>query len=184
MSQITKRLKSLRVDLLNITQEELAKRTGISRAAISNYEIDRNQPSDLAIRVICEKFNVNETWLRTGEGNPFLTMSKSDEIAKFIGSMLVDETEDGYFKRALISIFSQLDQNRWVLMREMAESLCAATIEAKVTASESTAHQSHSDGTVIYFENGASHVVQLTPEQLCAVKQVINVFVESGGRLE
>lgn len=63
-------LKALRKKL-GLTQEEFATRLGIKRAAISNYEIGRNEPIDAVISLICREFNVNETWLRTGEGEMF-----------------------------------------------------------------------------------------------------------------
>lgn len=65
------RLKALR-EKTGLTQEEFAARLGIKRTAISNYEIGRNKPIDAVISLICREFNVNETWLRTGEGEMFL----------------------------------------------------------------------------------------------------------------
>lgn len=65
-----KRIKQLR-KILNLTQQEFANRIGIKRNTIANYEVGRNDPIDSVISLICREFHVNETWLRTGEGEMF-----------------------------------------------------------------------------------------------------------------
>ena len=50
--------------------------------------IGRNQPIDAVISLICREFNVNENWLRSGEGEMFLPVE--DEVGEVV-SKLVDE---------------------------------------------------------------------------------------------
>lgn len=64
------RIKQLRKHL-DLTQQEFADRIGIKRNTIANYESGRNEPIDSVISLICREFNVNETWLRKGEGEMF-----------------------------------------------------------------------------------------------------------------
>ena len=64
------RIKKLR-KALDLTQQEFADRIGIKRNTIANYESGRNEPIDSVISLICREFNVNEKWLRTGEGEMF-----------------------------------------------------------------------------------------------------------------
>ena len=64
------RLKLLRKTLKK-TQQEFGTLCGKSRDAISTYEIGRVVPDDAFIKLVCMKFNVNEQWLRTGEGDMF-----------------------------------------------------------------------------------------------------------------
>ncbi len=64
---MNKRIKYLR-KYFKMTQEEFATKLGVKRGAIANYEIGRNIPADSVISLICKVFNVNEKWLRTGEG--------------------------------------------------------------------------------------------------------------------
>ena len=40
------------------------------------------------IALICREFGVNETWLRTGQGEMFLPKAKSDEIDAFMKEIL------------------------------------------------------------------------------------------------
>ena len=64
------RIKKLRKSL-DMTQQEFAERIGVKRNTIGQYEIGRNEPIDTVINLICREFNVNEEWLRNGEGEMF-----------------------------------------------------------------------------------------------------------------
>lgn len=68
---------------------------------------------------ICKEFHVSETWLRTGEGEMFLELSRSDEIAAFVESVLHDESAD--FKRRLIAALSHLDAAGWEALEQLVE---------------------------------------------------------------
>ena len=67
---MNERIRKLR-KLLNLTQQEFADRIGTKRNTIANYETGRNTPIDAIIVSICREYNVNETWLKTGEGEMF-----------------------------------------------------------------------------------------------------------------
>lgn len=56
------RLKQLRKEK-NLTQEDLAKILGYTRAAISGYEIGRNEPSHEVLNKLSEYFNVSVGYL-------------------------------------------------------------------------------------------------------------------------
>lgn len=68
---------------------------------------------------ICKEFHVSETWLRTGEGEMFLELSRSDEIAAFVDGVLHDESAD--FKRRLIAALSHLDAAGWEALEQLVE---------------------------------------------------------------
>ena len=61
------RIKRLR-RALDLTQQEFAARIGSVQNTITGYETGRRVPSSQVISLICKEFNVNEAWLRTGEG--------------------------------------------------------------------------------------------------------------------
>ena len=81
------RIKEVRKNA-GLTQQEFADRLGISRSNIGNYESGSRAPIDAAIKLICAKFNVNEVWLRTGEGEPYVQLSRQAEIARIIGRFM------------------------------------------------------------------------------------------------
>lgn len=84
------RIKKLR-KVLGITQQEFADRIGLKRNSVANYEIGRNMPIDPVITSICREFNVNEQWLRTGEGgdeNIFLKVSPYERAYNRFGYIM------------------------------------------------------------------------------------------------
>lgn len=67
---MNERIKKLRRSL-DLTQQEFADRIGVKRNTIANYETGRNAPIDSVLSLIVREFNVNEEWLRTGNGDMF-----------------------------------------------------------------------------------------------------------------
>ena len=64
---------------LNLSQTDFGKQIGISKSSISDIEIGRISISERTIISICSKFNVNEEWLKTGNGNMFLEYDKKHD---------------------------------------------------------------------------------------------------------
>ena len=61
------RIKQIRKEA-GMTQEKFAEQLGLKRNTIATYETGKSEPMDNIIISICREFNVNEQWLRTGEG--------------------------------------------------------------------------------------------------------------------
>lgn len=76
------RIKKIRKDA-GLTQEKFADRLGLKRNTIATYETGKSEPMDNIIISMCREFNVNEEWLRTGNGEVYDTASTDDfmEIA-------------------------------------------------------------------------------------------------------
>ena len=74
--EIFERLKYIR-KTLNLTQKNFAKKIGLSRSGYSQIETSDRPISDRLIKSICMAFNVNENWLRTGEGEMFIKVEDS-----------------------------------------------------------------------------------------------------------
>lgn len=102
---MNERLKILRKSL-KLTQQEFADRIGIKRNSLANYEIGRNTPIDAIVVSICREFNVNEDWLRTGNGEMFLTTNRNADIARLTRQLLSEESDS--FKNRFISMLSNL----------------------------------------------------------------------------
>lgn len=87
MSNIGERLKWLRKDQ-KLTQQAFADKLGLKRNTVGGYEIGTVTMSDRTIGDVCAKFAVNETWLRTGEGEPYIQLSRQAEIARIISAAM------------------------------------------------------------------------------------------------
>ena len=115
---MNERIKELRKSL-GLTQLEFGEQVGVKANTIGNYEIGLRTPSDAVIRAICREFNVNENWLRTGEGDMF--NPQDEKLAAFVGSLVADDSEP--FKRRMVELLADLTPEEWKLLERMAERL-------------------------------------------------------------
>lgn len=115
------RIKAVR-KLLGLTQTEFGERLGVKGNTVTGYENGLRMPSDAILRAICREFNVNEDWLRTGDGEMFLQRSKDEELAAFFGDVLSGQPD---FKRRLLAALSRLDEKEWDMLEAVTDKLLA-----------------------------------------------------------
>ena len=106
-----------------LNQEQFAEKLKLSRSFINQIEVGKRNVSDRTITDICREVHVSETWLRTGEGEMFTAVSRSEEIAGWIGNILTDEQAD--FKRRFVSVLARLTEDEWELIERKARELLA-----------------------------------------------------------
>lgn len=106
---------------LGLTQEKFAEQVGLSRNFMWMIESGTRVPSDRTVSDICREFNVNETWLRTGEGEMFNQITRSEKITSFLTEITEDEGDD--FKRRFVEMLAELEPEDWKLLERMAEKL-------------------------------------------------------------
>lgn len=132
------RIKELR-QALNLTQQEFAARIGSVQNTITGYETGRRSPSNQVLSLICKEFNVNEDWLRTGQGEMFQTKSTSllDQLSQEFGLGLYGQQLLATYlqlseadKRAVERFVSQLTRNVQAA-EEQLEASAAAPDEPK-----------------------------------------------------
>lgn len=119
MSEINTRIAAV-IQASGLTKTAFAERVKVSQQHISRLAKD-GTPSDRTIADICREFNVNEHWLRTGEGEMFSTLSREEEITKFAMEIIRDPGSE--FQRQAISILAKLTPEQWKLMEQMADQL-------------------------------------------------------------
>lgn len=96
---------------LQITKTAFAKKLKVSQQYISKL-IKTGTPSDILIEDICQKFNVNESWLRNGDGEIFIPES---EIVKQAAILLGRKDPDF---EALVKMYSKMsDENRRLFVK-------------------------------------------------------------------
>lgn len=118
---MNKRIKYLRKDVLNLTQEAFANKINLSRNFIAQLELGTKLPSDRTIADICQEFNVNEEWLRTGEGEMFKKRTRNQEILAFANDIMEDV--DDSFKKRFIRTLSKLNASDWEVLEKIANEL-------------------------------------------------------------
>ena len=56
--------------------------------------------------------------MRTGQGDPYIQLSRDDELSQFFGEVMKEEDPD--FRRRLLSVMSRLTTDEWALLEQMA----------------------------------------------------------------
>lgn len=119
METIGERIKKIRKSK-DMTQEEFAKRLGIKRNTVATYEVGKSDPSDSAVVLMCTVFNVNESWLRTGEGEPYVELTREKKIEDFFKDVELGSSE---FKKAFIEGLAKLTTEEWVALEKICKKM-------------------------------------------------------------
>lgn len=115
MTILNERIKKLRKSL-DLTQQEFAEKIGTNRNNIAGYETGKRSPSEAVISLICRVFNVNEKWLRTGEGGMRPQQTEEDQIAAAVERLISGESSE--FKKRLVVALSSLKDEHWLLLEQ------------------------------------------------------------------
>ena len=122
MSDISSRISAV-IKSSGLTKTAFSKKIGLSQPFVSQLASGDASPSDRTIVDICREFGVSEHWLRTGEGEMFVRLSREEEITKFTMSIIRDP--DSEFQRQLLATMAKLEPAQWKLMEQMLDNLIA-----------------------------------------------------------
>ena len=67
---VSQRIKQVR-EALRLTQIQFSQVISVSSGYLACVEVEKRKVNDRFIKLICAAFNVNELWLRSGEGEIF-----------------------------------------------------------------------------------------------------------------
>lgn len=115
---------------MNSRIKEVRKAKGLSQAAfgapfganrdmINNVENGRAAVSDIMVASICRTYDVNERWLRTGEGEMFIQISRDQEIMDFVADTMQDD--DGIISAFVAKAINRGDCAQKRVLRTMAD---------------------------------------------------------------
>lgn len=104
------RIREIRKDN-NLTQTEFGERIGVKGNTVTGYEKENRIPSDAIILSICREFNVNEEWLRTGQGEKYLRLSRKETVAAYVGKILGGKVTP--LEETLIEFMAETSPQEW-----------------------------------------------------------------------
>ena len=114
---MNERIKQLRKQL-GLNQTQFGERLGVKQTTIAGYETGARVPLDTVITSICREFDVNEVWLRTGEGgddNMFTKISEEDRFT--INLAKLSNTENEFIQNA-INAFAETSPEKLKIIEE------------------------------------------------------------------
>lgn len=118
--EIKDRIKIIRKEK-QITQVEFGKIIGVKGNTVTNYETGLRIPTDAVIKSICREFNVNETWLRTGEGEMFIAKTRNQQLADFVNDVMEDVNDS--FRKRFLEALSKLSVDEWKVIEKITDDL-------------------------------------------------------------
>lgn len=95
------RIKALRKNYLNLSQEAFGKRLGVSRSVINNIErnaLARPEQKLSLIRLMCKEFNIREEWILNGT-EPMLVQPDTFSLDSFAKERGMSDLELRILKR-------------------------------------------------------------------------------------
>lgn len=126
---INSRVKTVR-NQLGLTQIEFGRKTGISQGHLTSIENDKRTVTEKTLKVICATFNVNEEWLRTGNGEMFV----EDDNALL--SQLSKQYNLDDFSRRFVETYIKLPEAQRKAVKDFAYAVFAGETKDVEIASE------------------------------------------------
>ena len=93
---MNERLKKLRKSL-DMTQQQFADKLGVKRNTVGQWECGINALTDQTIFSICREFQVNEEWLRTGNGEMFVEETPDEEFMRMAKAVALTNSEISHY---------------------------------------------------------------------------------------
>lgn len=113
---------------------DLARALNISEASVSTMCSGKTNPSAQNIALICQKFGINEEWLKTGKGEMKAPLTKQAEIAEITAQLFHKEETDPETYNFLVELnkyLLQLDETQMQAVLDMIRKLNAAISKEK-----------------------------------------------------
>lgn len=124
------RIKIIRKSV-GMSQRAFGESLGASRDIISNIEQGRQTISDTLLRLICKTYNINEMWLRTGEGEMKCEATIDERLRVWIDEVLAGRPDN--IRYAFLSVMSNLDEEGWRRIAAFTEQIYLETHSAMPT---------------------------------------------------
>ena len=111
------RVKAVRKSL-GLTLEKFGDKIGLKKNSVSQIENGRNDLTEANTKAICREFNVNEVWLRTGEGgddNMFTKISEDDRFSLNLGKLSQSDNE---FAKNMLNAIAETEPEKLKIIED------------------------------------------------------------------
>jgi len=118
--ELHERIKYLRKTYLKLSRKDFGRILGTSESEIANIEYNRlakPEAKEPLLKLICKEFNINEQWLRTGEGSVEEELTADEELLKLSAQLLKEEDE---LLKGFILTYGKLNKENRDLIKKFA----------------------------------------------------------------
>lgn len=115
MGDINRRI-AIVVSDSKMTNTAFAEKINLTQSTVSRLVSGKQNPSERTIRDIADKFQINENWLRTGEGPMKIQKTREEELTQFFGKILNEDIPD---RREIILALSRMPPEWWKATADM-----------------------------------------------------------------
>lgn len=125
---MNERIRKLRKGL-GLNQSDFGKILGISTSGVSDIESGRRNVIEKHIKLLCiepiDGKYIDETWLRTGEGDMFKKLPKEDEMAIYVSELLEDDGENPMYEliKEIMHTYAELSPKSQEVLRDFSKKL-------------------------------------------------------------
>ncbi|MDB0438418.1 XRE family transcriptional regulator [Clostridioides difficile] len=116
---IKDRIKEIREDA-GLSQKDFGSKVKLSRSQISCYEKGIRDATDRSIKDICREFDINENWLRFGEGEKHSISEKDSLLAEVLAEITIS---DNMPMKEIIIKLCELDEQYLDLINKLIDGL-------------------------------------------------------------
>ena len=116
------RIRAVRI-AAGLTQPEFAEKLGLTKNFISLIENGQREPSERTIRDICRVFSVNESWLRTGEGDMKKPQTRDEQLAEIFAAVQLSDDAKARLVKAFASLPDEAYPQLYTWFQAMAKKL-------------------------------------------------------------
>lgn len=109
-------------EAVGLTTRAFGEKINLTGGAITNMEKGIRNITERTVSDICREFDVNEDWLRTGEGNMFIEFTEMQKVMRYTGLLLKDT--DSVIAKAIMDFivtYEQLDDTSKKVLNEVAQ---------------------------------------------------------------
>lgn len=108
-------------ELCDGNKSVFARKIGITPQYAAQLYSGVREPSKRTVSDICQKYGVDELWLRDGVGEMFRPRTREDEITSFCADLLgPDATED---QKKLVANLGKLTPKQWSFLYDIIKTL-------------------------------------------------------------
>lgn len=126
---INERVRLIR-NTLNLTQKEFGQKLTLAQTYLSQIEKGDREVTEKIFKIICFEFNVNENWLRTGEGEMFESIPK-DELDKLAARYKLNP-----LAKRIVECFVSLEESEMNAVLKLVKDIASVTHDEIAVAKE------------------------------------------------